>query len=64
VKLIRFTRPALIYNAGEVAGFPDDRAEQIVALGAAVYELEPDEAAVMPADGTAVQPQPRRRATR
>ena len=35
MKVVRFLKPAGIYNGGEIAGFPDDEAQALIAAGAA-----------------------------
>lgn len=36
MKLVKFTKPALPYGAGDVAGFPDGQADRYIAAGVGV----------------------------
>lgn len=40
MKSVRFTGHYRNYNAGEVAGFPDDHADELIAQGFAVSEAD------------------------
>ena len=42
MKVVRFTRNRTPYNGGELAGFPDEHADELIAEGIAIEVADPD----------------------